>query len=200
MSMITISAQASQITTIAPSMVYPDFLTLRNAIRQTALRVSDKVVITKKPRQCYACLRKFDLGYSMRKQIFQYLNEVHPIYSCGTCEVLMEKFPTVFCDPSSDFFPTSCVDQVVRNYNSIERIQDLTVTGEIVPVTESPEELLKKLQIPGATHYMRSNFNGSFHTPGHMPSTGNPITVINGYAPLNLTASAQQITFSYPIV
>jgi len=90
--------------------------------------LSNQLVKIRKPRQCFGCLRKFEIGTQMRRQVNIFDGEIGTVYSCETCDTLMSNYKKEFIDESEGVFPECCIQ---------ERYSDFKV--------KNPEELLKKL-------------------------------------------------------
>jgi len=90
--------------------------------------LSDKIVVTRKPHRCFACLRKFEAGTKMKAQT-NIDNEIYTVYSCETCQTLMDKFHDHFYDDGDNVFPEGCVSETFNYYK-----------------VETPEQLLEKLR------------------------------------------------------
>ena len=89
--------------------------------------LSDKNVIIRKTRRCYACLRVFKKGTLMRCQVNTY-DGIGSCYCCATCQMLLDKFPKYFFDEEEHIYPESCVFEILNDHQA-----------------NNPEELLTKL-------------------------------------------------------
>lgn len=87
----------------------------------------EKIVKIRKKKLCFACLRKFDSGTSMKVQIVIDAG-INNVYCCVTCGKLTGNFPDLFLDDVDMCYPEGCVCEAFRAYE-----------------VNSPEELLEKL-------------------------------------------------------
>jgi len=89
--------------------------------------LSDKIVKTRKPHICFACGRKFPAGTKMTRQVNDY-DGIQSVYSCLTCQELMDNYSEYFYDYVEYMYLEGCVRECYE-------CQDIT-----------PEQLLEKLQ------------------------------------------------------
>jgi len=86
--------------------------------------LSDKIVKTRKPHICSACLRRFEAGSRMRRQV-NVEDEIVSWYECETCIQLLSRHRGYFED-EYNYAWMGCVN------NTLDRDQ-------------TPEDLLRKL-------------------------------------------------------
>lgn len=98
--------------------------------------ISDKTVIIRKVHRCFACLRLFSVGSPMRRQVNNY-DGIASVYSCKTCDALMDEFHDWFYDDGENIFPEGCVK---------EHYRDMGVEN-----CNTPEEILEALRKLGGT-------------------------------------------------
>jgi hypothetical protein len=87
----------------------------------------DKEVNIRKPHVCFACGRKFMPPAKMRCQTHTY-DGLQTVYSCETCNSLMDQFRDLFYDECEMIYPEYCVHELLRENDVF-----------------TPEELLIKL-------------------------------------------------------
>jgi DNA-directed RNA polymerase subunit RPC12/RpoP len=73
----------------------------------------DKEVTIKKPHRCFACGRKFEPPTKMRCQTHTY-DGIQTVYSCATCNSLMDQFRDLFYDECEMIYPEFCVSELLR--------------------------------------------------------------------------------------
>jgi len=84
--------------------------------------ISDKIVITRKSHICSACLRKFEKGTEMRRQVNTY-DGIQQWYECPTCRELLSTYRDHFEDEYG-WVGSGCV-------------------CEVPPYDKTPEQLLE---------------------------------------------------------
>ena len=82
--------------------------------------ISDKIVITRKVHICNACLRKFEPGTKMRRQINTY-DGIQQWYECPTCQELLSTHRDRFND-KYDWCEEGCVDEVRSENQTPEQL------------------------------------------------------------------------------
>lgn len=83
--------------------------------------LSDKVVKTRKPHRCTACLRTFPAGSIMKRQVhtedyFQTWNE------CQTCMQILSRHYTYFADNHCDNVEEGCVKDALEKDQTPEQL------------------------------------------------------------------------------
>ena len=78
--------------------------------------LNDRTVKTRKPHQCFACLRQFPAGTDMRSTtIVDDESDMYTLYTCETCDDLIPKYKDVFADNDGGF-PEGCVREVMPEF------------------------------------------------------------------------------------
>lgn len=88
--------------------------------------LSEKIVKIRKPHRCFACSRKFEVGTMMRSQTHMY-DGIMTVYSCATCDELMDKFHDQFFDDCELVYPASCVREAMSNCKASTPEELLTI-------------------------------------------------------------------------
>ena len=78
--------------------------------------LSDKEVKIRKPRRCFGCNRKFEIGAKMQRQVSVDGGHIGAVYDCPTCNTLMKDFTDHFRDEScfDDEFYQCCVTEAIN--------------------------------------------------------------------------------------
>lgn len=85
----------------------------------------DKEVKIRKPHVCFACGRRFEPPAQMRRQTHTY-DGLQTVYSCNTCNELMNKFRSLFYDECEMIYPEFCVYEALRD-NDVYTPEELLV-------------------------------------------------------------------------
>ena len=91
--------------------------------------LSEKIVITRKPHNCFACGRKFEIGTKMNRQVNTH-EGICTTYTCETCQKLLGNYSEYFIDDAENVYHENCVIELLRYYEYEEM---------------TPEDLLKNL-------------------------------------------------------
>lgn len=69
-------------------------------------------VKTRKKHQCFACLGLFPKGAEMMVQVNNYDGQIGRVYSCLTCDEIMDKHKDVCYDEVDHVFREGCVREI----------------------------------------------------------------------------------------
>lgn len=69
-------------------------------------------VKTRKDHMCFACIRKFDAGTEMFVQVNVHDGMIWRVYSCETCDEIMDKYKDVCYDNVDHVFREGCVLEI----------------------------------------------------------------------------------------
>jgi hypothetical protein len=99
--------------------------------------LSDKIVTTRKPHMCSACMRTFDAGSRMRTQVNTY-NGFNTWRECGTCQELLSAHRSLFEDGYDHVVPEGCVLEVLERGETPEQLLEKLNGGELMANQEAP--------------------------------------------------------------
>ena len=75
--------------------------------------LSEKIVKTRKPHFCFACLRSFSVGTEMHYQANIFDGDFGSIYICETCHKLIDKAHDDLYDDFDQVYPENCVGEAL---------------------------------------------------------------------------------------
>lgn len=79
--------------------------------------LSDKIMKIRKKHQCWACLRSFDAGSKMARQVQADLGGIGNCYTCVTCDELLKLQPRyksgmlIFSSDEDESFPGEVIEE-----------------------------------------------------------------------------------------
>lgn len=79
--------------------------------------LTDKIVVTRKPHVCFSCFRKFPKGTEMRYWSGVSQGDFNSVYSCHTCEKIMDKM-----EQYDDGYPEGFVRDMLEKDQTPEQL------------------------------------------------------------------------------
>jgi len=89
--------------------------------------LSDKIVITRKPHVCSACLRLFPKGTEMRTQV-NTSDGIQTWRECPTCHILLKKHRAYFEDVYGMCYEGCVEEELVTHQTPEELLIELGIT------------------------------------------------------------------------
>ena len=72
-------------------------------------QISTKIVKIRKSQQCFACLQTYKKGTLLTKQVNVYDHGIGTVYTCPTCEVILQENRAELLDPWDRSYAEGCV-------------------------------------------------------------------------------------------
>jgi len=93
-------------------------------------------VKTRKPQWCAFCNRKFPTGSPMKVQVNKIEGEIGRVYSCKTCDTLIDEYPEPFRSQDYGWFESGVVENWCHQLkiNTPETLLEMLHDGRIVAI------------------------------------------------------------------
>ncbi len=87
--------------------------------------LSNKKVTTRSFHLCFACCRPFLKGTVMYSSVNSNKKKIYTLYTCNTCNELLNKFPDLFFNDGDEGIPEFCVGETLHLNRDCKRPEDL---------------------------------------------------------------------------